>query len=408
MASTLRAARSALLAVGLLAALPTPLAMYLGGGADGSLMGALVGAGVWMSLAMGLSQLGSGLPAATASGLHLLIDVFGFTLVLAWAGAAQNPLTMLYFVPMALSTLLEQRFTWLILAATVVGFSALLAVTASALGPQAGQGHFFHHIVGMAGALAVAGGLVTYFVHKIALSLAAERRLVQTLHGERQRDRVATSLGALAAGAAHELGTPLGTVQLLAGELDSLSPSELASTRSAIESEVSRMKKILHAMTSSQLSAEVLDERTPWTAQELATDLSDEGGVPVNIEVQGAAFSRQPRVVISQILRELVSNAVRASQTSVTTPVAVLLCVARDGVHLVVADHGPGMSEATLASCEEPFYSTTGGLGLGLFLAKVHVRQLGGELHVSSRAPHGLKVTIDLPLDPFLAPSAAS
>ncbi len=326
-----------------------------------------------------------------------MLDVGALTALLGLAGAAQNPFTMLYFVPIALSTMISQGWTWTVASGSVLGFAVLLWRTASTAGPHAQHGHFFHHVAGMAIALAVAGALVTYFVHRIARDLAEQRAEVVRLHREREQDRLVTSLGALAAGAAHELGTPLGTVHLLAGELEFLDEKERREAAARIETEVTRMKGILHGMTSSKLSAQLLAEQRAWRVQELAGEL---GAAlhQVAVTARGEASTTQPRPVLSQILRELVRNAERAS--SGFAGIRVELTASPESLRCLVADSGVGMDAAQLDSALSPFVSHGGGRGLGLFLASVHVRQLGGRLELESKLGSGTKVWFELPLEP--------
>jgi len=390
-------ARLALLVIATCTALPTPLAPFLGGSGENSVWTPLAIALVWSAL--GLWSGRAATPSSTRlAGSALVIDVTALTCLLALGGAAQNPFTMLYFVPIALSTLVSQAWTWTVAASAVLGFAGLLVLTARAAGPHAHHGHFFHHIVGMAVALGVAGVLVTYFVHRIGRTLTEQRSQIVRLSREQEQDRFATSLGALAAGAAHELGTPLGTVQLLTGELGFMTDDERAIAQKTIKQEVARMKEILHGMTSTQLSAQVLESGAAWMTDDLASDLGRE--FPDVAWVQsGRRATTQPRPVLAQILRELVRNAQRSS-ASCSPVVEVELSAGPAEFWFVVRDTGAGMDADAQQRAVLPFFSTTGGRGLGLFLARVHVRQLGGSFELDSSPGVGTRITLKLPLAP--------
>ncbi len=390
-------ARLALLVIATCTALPTPLAPFLGGSGENSVWAPLAIAAVWSAL--GLWSGRAAAPSSTRlAGSALVIDVAALTCLLALGGAAQNPFTMLYFVPIALSTLISQGWTWTVAASAVLGFGGLLALTARAAGPNAHHGHFFHHIVGMAVALGVAGALVTYFVHRIGRTLAEQRSQIVRLSREQEQDRFATSLGALAAGAAHELGTPLGTVQLLSGELGFMTDDELAIAQKTIEREVARMKEILHGMTSTQLSAHVLESGAAWMTDDLVSELGQE--FPDVVWSQsGRLATTQPRPVLAQILRELVRNAQRAAARG-NAVVQVELSAGRGEFGFVVRDTGAGMAPDEQQRAVLPFVSATGGRGLGLFLAQVHVRQLGGSFELISSPGLGTRITLKLPLAP--------
>jgi two-component system sensor histidine kinase RegB len=69
---------------------------------------------------------------------------------------------------------------------------------------------------------------------------------------------------------------------------------------------------------------------------------------------------------------------------------------------MAVTDHGAGMSPEVLARAGEPFYTTKAqgqGTGLGLFVARSTMEQLGGALTITSRAGHGTTVSMTLPAD---------
>jgi two-component system sensor histidine kinase RegB len=328
----------------------------------------------------------------------LLGDVLALTGLLAISGAAQNPFTTLYFVPITWATLIAPQLTLGVALASVLGFSYLLYLTALELGPHQnhpGHAHFFHHVVGMAIALAVAGAFITYLVRRIGRLLRQRREALIALAEERQRNQLTVALGAMAAGAAHELGTPLGSIQMLAEEWEHLPEGERAPAQATMVAEVKRMKSILHGLRSSQLSAEQLRQDAAWHLDELKDEL------PPGIQWHSLARHRtyQPRSVLVRVLRELVHNALE-----VVEPTQVFVCVAtsEDSLEMRVTDDGPGITPEKLAQVREPFVSFRGGTGLGLFLVQVHVQQLGGELLLESPVGAGLTARVRLPMQPPL------
>jgi two-component system sensor histidine kinase RegB len=248
----------------------------------------------------------------------------------------------------------------------------------------------------MAIALAVAGAFVTYAVHRIGRAMAEQTRRIEELSHETQENRFAIALGALSAGAAHELGSPLGTVQLLAEELPHLTREEQGEATKTIRQEVQRMKRIVHGMDSSQLSAQVLGDGQRWAWAELRGVLDKK---EVQFRGEPTHTTTQPREVIAQILRELVRNAER-----VATPqgIFVTLGSSAEEVRVSVEDDGPGLSSEEVLTARKPFVSETGGTGLGLFLATVHARQLGGRLDLKTASLGGIEASLVLPRElPF-------
>lgn len=398
-------ARIAFISTSFLIATPSPIAPLWGGRVSGS---AWEGAGIamgWTAMAVFLHRKtksdGRELPEdQTWTGLALLVDVVALSLLLSLSGAAQNPFTMLYFVPITLATVLARAWTWRVVLLSVVMFALLLAQTARQLAPHRGHlhhEHFFQHVQGMAIALAVAGAFIVFFVLRVARALAQQRSHIQALSRAEQEGRFTVALGALSAGAAHELGSPLGTLQLLAEELPYLDSREAEEATRTMQAEVSRMKTILHGMQSSELSADALVGIEPWSLGDLALHLGTVAAAqPVwTIEVDEAAATTQPPKIVQQILRELLRNAQEAKPKS---PIEVRAFVEATRLCLQVKDDGRGMTPTQLVEACAPFVSHRGSTGMGLFLATVHARQLGGELTLQSMRGVGTVAKLSLPL----------
>lgn len=328
----------------------------------------------------------------------LFADVAAITALLSISGAAQNPFSMLYFVPITWATLIAPQLTLWVALASILGFSSLLFLTAQALGPHQNHpshAHFFHHVVGMAVAFSVAGAFITYLVRRIGRVLNERREALLALAEERQKNQLTVALGAMAAGAAHELGTPLGSIQMLAEEWPHLPVLEQAAAQHTMVSEVKRMKAILHGLRSSQLSAEQLRQDHAWLPDELQLDVQQ--GVGWSCETSRVTL--QPKRVLSQLLRELVHNALLEVPAE---RVMVTLRERDQSLEIEVRDDGPGVSVEQLARIREPFVSFRGGTGLGLFLVQIHAQQLGGQLSIETGRGVGFLARISLPLYPAL------
>lgn len=400
--------RAALIFVAVLVATRTPLTESLISTGSTSLALPLSLGIVWGAMSFALARRLRGerndARRETWAGISLVFDVVGLSALLSQAGAAQHPFTLLYFVPITLATVVAPRWTVRIAVLSVLCFALLVAQTALALAEHRNHGHhahFFQHVQGMAVALGVVGAFVTLSVQGIARALSAQRRRIEELSREQQQNQFAVSLGALSAGAAHELGTPLGTVQLLVEELPHLEEKEKAEALKTIVDEVQRMKSILHGMNSSELSAEMLSDTSVWNLNALCPLVREQGA---RCESEFSVETTQPRRVLEQILRELIRNALRSR---IEADVRVSVTVSPDGFTLSVADNGPGLSSEQLTRALQPFSSGTGGTGLGLFLAGVHARQLGGRLELQSVLGNGTTAGLFLPFSPKVSAGAA-
>ncbi|MCB9751193.1 MAG: HAMP domain-containing histidine kinase [Myxococcales bacterium] len=342
------------------------------------------------------------------AGAHLMIDAAALTALLALSGGASNPFTMMFFVPVTLATQISPRWTWTLAFASLAGFAALLASSPD-LGPTTpGDDPLTMRIRGMWVAFALAGAFMTYFVHRVAVQLAAQREELARLHVETLQDHNLAALGTLAAGAAHELGSPLGTIAALVGDINYMAADERADAIKTIKQEVRRCKHIIHQMASPELRVPELGRREePWSLRDLEDELLDAAGeAPLRVvfdpSVTPSARVLQPREIIGQTLRELVYNAVEACRErpgarGVTIRFEVLAGEAR----VVVTDDGVGMSDEARERAFDPFFSTKAegrGMGLGLYLARAHLRQLGGTITLESRADEGTTARARFPL----------
>jgi two-component system sensor histidine kinase RegB len=195
-------------------------------------------------------------PEAAASrvmGSVLALDTVSLTLLLAAAGGPMNPFTVVYLVHITLSAVvLSARWTTTIAVLAVLGFGALF------LGPQ--DPHVFHratslsqHLRGMWIAFVLATGLTAFFVRRIADAVRRQREAIAELGETNERQARLASLTTLAAGAAHELGTPLGTIAIAAHEARAIAErltgaAAVAADLELIELEVERCRGILTRM----------------------------------------------------------------------------------------------------------------------------------------------------------------
>lgn len=340
-------------------------------------------------------------------GAALTLDTLLLTGLLHATGGASNPFSVLYLVYITLAAVvLGARWTWF-LAALSVGCYGLLFATHI---PLEHVGHMAPemqlHLQGMWVAFCVAAVLTAYFV--VQMSTAIERRDAEM---SSMRDRAArserlASVTTLAAGAAHELGTPLATIAVAASELEQAIralPGEQAAAlvedATLIRSEVERCRAILN-----RLGAQV--GQTPGEAP---VELDAAGllaaavhSIPgrerarIRTSVLGDAAVRAPRGALLQVVLNLLRNALEAGAGDVELSVET----SPEGLRVVVRDAGPGIPPELLSRVGEPFFSTKApgaGLGLGVFIARSLCEQMSGRLTLESRPGRGTTARVEVP-----------
>ena len=362
------------------------------------------------------SVLRRGRATTTIAGAHLIVDSVALTALLALSGGVSNSFTTMYFVPMTLATQISPRWTWAVAATSLLGFAALfvLAPAPPMMGPPGHEQHFMGHIRGMWVAFGMSAAFMTYFVHRIALSQALQRAELTRLRLGAAQDRQLAALGTLAAGAAHELGSPLGTVSMLVSDLAVMTEAERSDAVGTIKQELQRCKHILQQMSSPELRVRSLSATAePWPLARLAADIPGDShargmaGEPrlqidQDAAVQAGAATTQPQEVLGQIVRAVVANAIDACKARPgATGVRLRLAIAAEQAVISVTDDGTGMAPQAVAGAFDPFFSTKAegeGMGLGLYLARAHLRALGGTIDLESQLGHGTTVYVRFPL----------
>ncbi len=340
------------------------------------------------------------------SGAVMALDVVLLTALLHFAGGPFNPFSFLYLVEIALAAvILRARWTWTLVLVSLVGSGALFVGQREML-VSTGD-HMQLHLRGMWVAFGVAASFIVYFLMRVRRDLEArEADLVEAQRRVDRQERLA-SLATLAAGAAHELATPLGTIALAARELERHLERVQADATTIddvhlIRAQVDRCRAILDGMGTDAGQTAGEQPRAIAVAELLrsAVDgLKSEPRIDVDVGSINGQTVRVPPRALTQALKSLLKNAQEASPPD--RAVSLRAAVSGDRLAIEVIDRGAGMAPAVLARAGEPFFTTKEagrGMGLGLFLTRTVVERIGGELAISSEAGGGTRALVKLPL----------
>jgi two-component system, sensor histidine kinase RegB len=402
------------LAITALAALALRVSLPLG------LVFSLIGVTALSNLGLAL-WLRTAEPSSRALFAVLMLDVLTLTGLLLSAGGASNPFSVFYLVHVALSALLlAPRRAWFVAALTSLAFASLFVLPSHTIDPHAM--HMHHgasslHLQGMWLAYSLAAGFVVHFVSRVASALQTRERELFELQRSAARSERLASLSTLAAGAAHELGTPLGTIALVARELErglgqGREAAELSEDARLIRREVERCRDILQRMAAN--AGEGAGEMPGQVSiARLEQSLSDTlGAVSSQIAFERSGEEAElvlPKRLLVQVLANLVRNAFDAqAEAGTTEPIRVVSRVAAKRAEFEILDHGSGIPDQARARVGEPFFTTKApgrGLGLGVFLARAFAEKLGGELTLSARPEGGTLARLTVPRDMLAARS---
>ena len=350
----------------------------------------------------------------TAFGLTsiMALDVVLLTTLLYLSGGPFNPFSFLYLVHIALAAvMLSEKHTWALVVLSL-GASGLLFVRHRPLPLPPGSTHDDHmriHLQGMWVAFGVAAAFIVWFLLRVLRALA--QRDDELMRARAQKDRLA-SLATLAGGAAHELATPLSTILVVTRELERKLSSgpELDDVR-LVRQQVERCRAILDGMTAQagERAGETLVAIELDELARLAVDgLPAKPVVEVAIERGGGEPARGPVRALAQAFRVLIKNAQDASPDD--HPVVLALRQDAQGLAAEVRDRGTGIAPDVLAHLGEPFFTTKApgkGMGLGFFLTRTVVEQLGGSLDITTEVGRGTTIAVRVPRHAALRQDAA-
>lgn len=341
----------------------------------------------------------------------ILADLGLLTVTLGFFGGPANPFSILYLVYVTLAcVLLGPTYGWISMAVAAVLYASLFLLSprgdCHGAGAGDGAGALERHLGTMYFAFVAVAVLVVTFVSSVARTLRKREADLAEAKARAERNERLANVMVLAAGTAHEMGTPLATIAVTAKEMEraavELQQGQWADDARLIRSEVERCRRLLDELRG---QAGTVEGEAP-TSMRLGEAVSAVvAGLPEKVRHQvtmanHAAATRLflPRAAFERVLGNVVRNALEASQPD--GPVVVEASACGHTVAVSVTDRGRGMTEEILGHAREPFFTTKpagSGLGLGLFLADKFTRDVGGSLALESRPGHGTRVRLEFP-----------
>jgi len=340
-------------------------------------------------------------------GGSFVLDTLCLTAVLALTGGPMNPFSLLYLVQITLSAVvLRKSWTWALGLLSTACFASLffLNIPSAAFPLHGTHAGLSPHLAGMWIAFVVAAMLIAFFTGKVSDAMRRREREVLALQEQVSRHERLASLATLAAGAAHELGTPLGTIAVVARELEryaaGLPDDAVREDAKLIRSQVERCRLILQQMSADGAepmgeTARAVDAGT--LLDKVRGHFPESANGSLIIEAPAGLAAVLPVQATIQALVALAQNALDASDGG---QVVLRAARANHDIKFVVTDSGYGMPEAVLRRVAEPFFTTKEpgkGMGLGTFLVRTFAERLGGSLAFESSPGKGTTATLRLP-----------
>lgn len=350
---------------------------------------------------------------------HLAFDILQLTSMLALTGGIENPFTVLYIAPIVISAGNLSLGATLVLA--VLAFLSISFITffnwPLPWDPRAPLELPPLYVAGTWIALALGIGFCLIYAWRTADEGRRMQTALAAIQAALSREQRLSDLGALAAAAAHELGTPLGTIAVVARELERDMPrdSQWLEDVRLLRGQAERCREILSKLAQQDTDEDTIAKRLPFPA--LLDEIADPHrgfGIDINVKVATTgqlSVRRAPEIVHG--LGNFIENAVDFAESKVDIDTAWN----DETVHVTIADDGGGFDAEILARLGDPYITSragmppereenaTGnahadghaGMGLGFFIAKTLIERIGGTVNFGNKPGGGAIVRVSFP-----------
>lgn len=362
---------------------------------------AIIAASAWLNVFLSFAFPSQRLTRSWEAALQLAFDTVQLAFLISVTGGLSNPFLLLLLAPVTVAAL-SLSIVWAgLVAALALVLAALMPFAALPL-PWSEVGGTHLPILFQWGQFAALAVGTVFFTVSAGRVSQDEARLVRALDAASvvmAREQKLSALGAMSAMTAHELGTPLATIHLVAKELVRDVPADdpRAEDLRLIADQADRCRTILSAIREAREATDIVHARTPLDAlvEEAAAPMK---GLGVSVSVRAApgeggapkppVIERSPEIL--HALGAFIENAVSFAASRVEATANWT----NDQVIITILDDGPGFSAEVLPKLGEPYISDRsearlggGDMGLGFFIAKTLIERTGGRVAPRNRTP---------------------
>ena len=350
---------------------------------------------------------------------HIAFDICQLTAMLALTGGIENPFAILYLAPIVIAASNLPLGATLSLAMLAFGSISFISIFHWPLpwDPQAPLLLPSLYVAGNWISLSLGIGFSLIYAWRTADEARRMQAALAVTQAALAREQRLSDLGALAAAAAHELGTPLGTIAVVARELErEMGPkAPWIEDVKLLRSQAERCREILSQLSQQDTDEDNIAKRLPLPA--LLDEIAEPHrgfGIDVVVKTSTAgtlSVSRSPEVMHG--LGNLVENAVDFAQSKVE----IEAHWDDDTVQITIRDDGTGFAPEILTRLGEPYVTSRAGteaerpanqnhsahaeghagLGLGFFIAKTLLERIGARLAFGNQPGSGARIGLSIP-----------
>ncbi len=351
--------------------------------------------------------------------VYLAFDILQLAALLYLTGGITNPFALMFLAPIAIAAATLSLSNTLILAG--LGFAAICGISIFHMPlpwPDEQFGLPLEYQAGIWASLVLGIGFTAVYSWRIASETARMSAGLAATQLALSREHRLSSLGALATAAAHELGTPLGTIAVVARELERSLPDgtpEFEDVR-LLRAQAERCRAILARLSNPEEAMLGDTARLPLGAfLENITEPYRAEDVNIIIEIASSeADLPVPKIWRAPELLHGIGNIIENATDFATSTVRVRAEWDSLSLSLSVEDDGPGFAPEILISLGEPYITSRPGefafgggdieprggldkhegMGLGFFIAKTLLEQTGGAVTAVNLPGGGARVTV--------------
>lgn len=355
---------------------------------------AVIAASAALNLVIAFTQPVQRFATERESFAQLAYDVLQVIALVGLTGGTANPFAFVVAAPVLIGVAALPVRWWVTLAVLTIAGSLAISVWHKPLPWNEWAGPLSLPTLYQAGlwlALVITIAFTAIYAWRVgseARRMGAALAATQSVLAREQR---LSALGALSAAAAHELGTPLATIQLTAKEMArALQDPELRDDAALLVSQAERCRDILKRLSQAPSDTDQMHDRMALA------DLLDEAAAPLKglgaqIITDCAGAEDMPRLRRRPELIYALGNFVENAVDFARSEVVLTARWSADSLTITITDDGPGFPPDILSKLGEPYISTRrhepgpGGLGLGVFIATTLIERLGGVVRFDNR-----------------------
>ncbi|ACB36148.1 histidine kinase [Leptothrix cholodnii SP-6] len=334
------------------------------------------------------------------------VDIVLFALLLYLTGGASNPFAPLFLLPMAIATsAMSSNRVWLVTLSTMAAYAALRYWHVPLHHPDGLTEVYALHEDGMVVNYLFTAALAAFFGTRMCAATRRHDRMLGDARDAQMRNESVVAIGALAAGYAHELSSPLATMAVVVSELkrEHRDDPDLQHNLDVIEQQIGASKQIISklASTAGQRRAETasgarLDQ---FIAAIVERAQALHPGASIGLKLDTASVA--PQVIVEETLRQAITNLIDNAVQASPHYVVVRADWSQGELLVEVRDRGPGFSTEALGRLGKQAGTTKaehGGLGVGLLLSAATLERLHGRLEFANDPQGGACARVRVPL----------